>query len=153
MKVFFGLLLIANIAFAAFQWFIPYEQLFARPTNIPTAEQLVLLSEANVSELSQKEVVAEAAKQAEEETEPEPLVVEDTSDQRICYTIGPFKDRTLAIEVNGRYSARDVKTALKSNLDKQYLGVMVFIGGHNSRGEASTPTPWSGRAILARDRE
>ena len=57
MKVFFGLLLIVNIAFAAFQWFIPYEQLFGESRKVPAGEQLKLLSEANVAEVSQQPLV------------------------------------------------------------------------------------------------
>lgn len=134
MKVFFGLLLIANVTFAVFQWLIPYEQMFPQSRSIAVAESLQLLTEANVEIITETEVVAKVEQQAE--AEPEPLVIEDTSDKRLCYTIGPFKDKTLAIEVTGRYSARQVKTALKSSLEKEYLGVMVFIGGHKSRDEA-----------------
>ncbi len=134
MKVFFGLLLIVNVAFAVFQWLIPYEQLFSQSRKITVAESLQLLTEANVEVISETEVVAKVEQQAE--AEPEPLVIEDTSDKRLCYTIGPFKDKTRAIEVTGRYSAKQVKTALKSSLEKEYLGVMVFIGGHKSRDEA-----------------
>ncbi len=135
MKVFFGLLLIVNIAFAAFQWLIPYDQMFAQSRNIPAGESLQLLTDANVEAITETEVVAKVEQQAQ--AEPEPLVIEDTSDKRVCYTIGPFKDKVLATEVNGRYSAKKVKTALKSNLEKEYLGVMVFIGGHQSREEAA----------------
>lgn len=146
MKVFFGLLLIVNVAFAVFQWLIPYEQLFTQSRKIMVAESLQLLAEANVEVITETEVVAKVEQQAE--AEPEPLVIEDTSDKRLCYTIGPFKDKTLAIEVTGRYSARQVKTALKSNLEKEYLGVMVFIGGHKSRDEAvSTANKLSDQGI------
>lgn len=134
MKVFFGLLLIVNIAFAAFQWLVPYHQLVNDTPEIPAAETLQLLAEANVEVIPETEVVAQAEQEAY--SEPEPLVVEDTSDKRICYTIGPFKDKKRAIEVTGRYSSKNVKTSLKSNLDKEYLGVMVFIGGHESREDA-----------------
>ena len=44
MKVFFALLLVANIAFAVFQWLLPYDQLFVEKKKIPAGEQLQLLS-------------------------------------------------------------------------------------------------------------
>ncbi|MCP4388143.1 MAG: hypothetical protein GY802_07595, partial [Gammaproteobacteria bacterium] len=47
MKVFFGLLLIVNVAFAIFQWLMPYEQLFVEQKKFPAAEQLQLLNDAN----------------------------------------------------------------------------------------------------------
>tara|TARA_R110002074_G_scaffold127844_1_gene267743 strand:+ start:178 stop:870 length:693 start_codon:yes stop_codon:yes gene_type:complete len=133
MKVFFGLLLIVNIAFAAFQWLLPYEQLFVEQKKVPLAEQLQLLADPTERIVSETEVVA-----AVETEEPgvEALVVEDSSDKRLCYTIGPFKEKTRALEVSGRYSANDVKTELKSSLEKEYLGVMVYIDGHKSRDEA-----------------
>jgi hypothetical protein len=67
---------------------------------------------------------------------PEILVIEDNSDKRVCYTIGPFKDKARAVEISGRYSGRQAETTLKSNLEKQYMGVMVYIGGHKTRADA-----------------
>ena len=67
--------------------------------------------------------------------QPEQLTEEET-DPRICYTIGPIKDRARAAEISGRYSARQVDTSLKSNVEKEYHGVMVYIGGHRTRAEA-----------------
>jgi hypothetical protein len=64
MKVFFALLLIANIAFAVFQWLLPYEQLFVESRKAPAAEELQLLSEANTEIVPAVEVVAEVAAKA-----------------------------------------------------------------------------------------
>lgn len=152
MKVFFGLLLIVNIAFGVFQWLLPYEQMFVETREIPLAEKLQLLSEPGEQIISEVEVMAEAKARAESaaaaaagnaevdtgttEVKMETLVVEDTSNKQLCYTIGPFKDKTRAIEVSGRYSARAVATELKSSQEKEYLGVMVYITGHKSREEA-----------------
>ena len=47
MKAFFALLLIGNIAFAVFQWLLPYDQLFVETSKVPAAEELQLLSQAN----------------------------------------------------------------------------------------------------------
>jgi acyl CoA:acetate/3-ketoacid CoA transferase alpha subunit len=150
MKAFFALLLIANIAFAVFQWLMPYQQLFVESRKIPAAEKLQLLSAANTEIISAVEVVAEAEAKAETraetvseaeveesvQAEPENLVTEDDSDKRVCYTIGPVKDKARAVEISGRYSGRQVATTLKSNLEKQYMGMMVYIGGHKNRTEA-----------------
>ncbi len=150
MKVFFGLLLIVNVAFAAFQWFVPYEQLFAEAPRIAAAEQLQLLDEVGdpppaapapdvVAEVeAETDAIAEAVARIEQEiaSQREPLVTEDTSNQRMCYTIGPIKDKARAIEISGRYQSREVGTELKSSLDKQYLGMMVFIDGHETRAAA-----------------
>ncbi|MBT8437843.1 MAG: hypothetical protein KJP11_10755 [Gammaproteobacteria bacterium] len=143
MKVFLGLLLIVNVAFAAFQWLLPYEQLFVETKKIPAAVELELLSEAKVEIVSEEKVVAEAtAKEAEAKAEKpaqiryEALVVEDSSDKRVCYTIGPFKDRERAVEISGRYSGKRADTELKSSLEKDYQGVMVYIAGHKTREDA-----------------
>ena len=60
MKVFLGLLLIANIAFAVFQWLLPYDQLFVEKKKVPAAIELQLLSDSNVEIVSETEVVAKA---------------------------------------------------------------------------------------------
>jgi hypothetical protein len=133
MKVFFALLLIANIGFAVFQWLIPYEQLFVEAKKIPVAEQLQLLSATPERSVSQSEAVADVVKT---ESGGQTLVVEDTSDKRLCYTIGPFKEKSRALAVSGRYSAKEIKTELKSAQEKEYLGVMVYIGGHETRNDA-----------------
>ena len=54
----------------------------------------------------------------------------------MCYTIGPVKEKARAIEISGRYSGRQVQTTIKSSLEKQYMGMMVYIAGHRSRAEA-----------------
>ncbi|MDH3761256.1 MAG: hypothetical protein OEU50_09750 [Gammaproteobacteria bacterium] len=148
MKVFFGLLLIVNIAFAIFQWLMPYEQLFGEQKKVPPAEQLQLLTDANTQVVSEAEVVARveaetdalelAVARVEQEVEAERarLVTEDNSDKRVCYTIGPIKDKARAIEISGRYSGKQAVTALKSSLEKEYQGVMVFISGHKTRADA-----------------
>jgi hypothetical protein len=164
MRAFFALLLIGNIAFAVFQWLLPYEQLFVETRKIPAAEELQMLSEANTEIVKQvevpvkEEVVVEAqlAQQTPTQSEnlepaegmmeaisallesavPEVLVTEDDSDKRVCYTIGPLKDRARAIEISGRYSGKRIATTLKSSLEKQYMGVMVYIDGHKTRADA-----------------
>lgn len=159
MKVFFGLLLIVNIAFGVFQWLLPYEQMFVESREIPLAEELQFLSEPGEQIISETEVVAAAEARIEAKVEAEAvgetgtetetqaetgvtevktdiLVVEDTIKKQLCYTIGPFKDKTRAIEVSGRYTAKAVETRLKSSLEKEYLGVMIYIKGHKSRDEA-----------------
>lgn len=149
MKVFLALLLIGNIAFAVFQWLLPYDQLFVEERKVPAAEALQLLSEANTEIVKQEVVVAKveakaAAKSSVESVpasaaapaELETLVTEDVRDKRVCYTIGPIKDRARAIEISGRYSGQQIATALKSSLEKQYQGTMVYIDGHKSRADA-----------------
>ena len=156
MKVFFGLLLIANIAFALAQWLLPYDQIFVEQKKVPAAEQLQMLTDANTQVVSEAEVVAEVEAEIEAEIEAKTdaldqavarveqeveaqrsqLVTEDNSDKRVCYTIGPIKDKARAIEISGRYSGKKVVTALKSSLEKEYQGVMVYIDGHKNRAAA-----------------
>ena len=164
MKAFLALLLIGNIAFAVFQWLVPYDQLFVETRKVPAAEELQMLSEANTEIVKQVEVPVKAETEVESQlaqqtplqtetreqaagapaatpaivgsAEPEVLVTEDNSDKRVCYAIGPFKDRARAIEISGRYSGKRVSTALRSRLEKQYMGVMVYIDGHKTRADA-----------------
>jgi len=135
MKIFFSLLVIANIAFALVLWLLPYEQLVPQNINIPVAEQLRLLDEPVESEMIAKaEIIAEAeAGEAVQETES---MITEVPTSRLCYTIGPFKDKTRALEVSARYSVNDVLTELKSSQEKEYLGIMVYISGHKTRQAA-----------------
>jgi hypothetical protein len=130
MKIFFSLLLIANIAFALVQWLLPYEQLVPDNKKIPVAEELRLLDEPLESEMIAEAEVSEAVQ------EDEVMVAEETIDNRLCYTIGPFKDKTRALEVSARYSNNDVKTELKSSQEQEYLGIMVYISDHKNRQAA-----------------
>ncbi len=57
--------------------------------------------------------------------------------RRICFAIGPIRDRARALEISERYLARQVRTELKSSLDKLYLGVMVYVDGHETRADAA----------------
>ncbi len=148
MKVFFGLLLIVNVTFAVFQWLLPYEQLFVEQRKVPAAEKLELLTDAASEVVSEAEVVAEVTAETDAiaaavekiekslESSRTALVTEDTSDQRLCYTIGPIKDKARALEISGRYNANDVEVELKSSKEKDYQGVMVYIGGHKNRAAA-----------------
>jgi len=142
MKIFFSLLLIANIAFGLMQWLLPYDQLFQGNRKIPVAEELRLLDEPVESRLveeasiSEPEQVPEQISEQELEQASEFMVAEETIDTRLCYTIGPFKERTRALEVSRRYSNNQVKTELKSSLEKEYLGVMVYLEGIGSRQDA-----------------
>ena len=130
MKIFFSLLLIANIAFGLVQWLLPYEQLVPNNKKFPVAEQLRLLDEPLESEMIAEAEVSVAVQ------EDDIMVAEESIDNRLCYTIGPFKDKTRALEVSARYSNNNVKTELKSSEEKEYLGIMVYISDHKTRQEA-----------------
>jgi len=135
MKIFFSLLLIANIAFGLMQWLLPYDQLFHKNKKFPVAEELRLLSEPVESRLIEEASISEPEQDTEQAMEQvsEFLVAEETIDTRLCYTIGPFKERTRALEVSRRYSNSNVRTELKSSLEKEYLGVMVYLPGSENR--------------------
>jgi hypothetical protein len=130
MKIFFSLLLIANIAFGLMQWMLPYDHLVQETVKFPVAEELRLLAEPVESHLVQDTEISKP------EDDGELLIVEETIDTRLCYTIGPFKERTRALEVSRRYSNSQVDTELKSSLEKEYLGVMVYLSGNKTRQDA-----------------
>ncbi len=139
MKVFFSLLVLANIAFALVQWLLPYEQLAPQDYNIPVAEQLRLVDEPVESEMiAEAEIIAEAEAEAEvsEAVQETESMITEVPTSRLCYTIGPFKDKTRALEVSARYAANDVLTELKSSQEKEYLGIMVYLSGHETRQAA-----------------
>jgi hypothetical protein len=130
MKIFFSLLLIANIAFGLIQWLLPYDQLVQENKSFPVAEELRLLAEPVESQLVEETEVSIS------EPSIELIVAEETTDTHLCYTIGPFKERIQAVEVSRRYSNSNVETELKSSLEKEYLGVMVYLPGTKNRQDA-----------------
>jgi hypothetical protein len=134
MKIFFSLLLIANITFGLMQWLLPYGQLQlpSDAKKIPVAEKLQLLNEPDNSKPLAKIEPDNSVETNISETHSS-LVVEDTSDKRLCFTTGPFKDKSKALEVSGRYSSNSINPELKSSLEKEYLGVMVYISGDKTR--------------------
>ena len=137
MKIFFSLLLIANIAFGLMQWLVPYEQLQLKADvkKIPVAEALQLLNESDDSApLAKVEIIKKVKTDANENLAS--LVIEDTTDKMLCFTTGPFKDKSKALEVSGRYSSNNIESKLRSSLEKEYLGVMVYIAGHKDRDDA-----------------
>lgn len=128
MKIFFFLLLLANIGFGLMQWLLPYDQLFAEKPKIALAEELSLLNE------SEKESEIDATQKSESSSSE--LISENTSGQNVCYAVGPFKDKTRALEISGRYSADGIQSRVKSSKEKEYMGIMVYLGGHETRDEA-----------------
>ena len=128
MKIFFFLLLLANIGFGVMQWLMPYEQLFDEMPKIALAEELQLLNESGKGISNEPDQAASNTGNV--------LVSESTRNQTICYAVGPFKDKTRALEISGRYSASNIDTSLKSSNEKEYMGIMVYLGGHKSRQEA-----------------
>ena len=130
MKVFFILLLIVNIAFALVQWLVPYEQLVAKNKIIPVAEELRLLNEpVELDSSDGSEIVSH--NQTDEPEESEAIV-----DNQLCFTIGPFKDKARALEVSGRYAAKNIRGEIRASEEKEYMGVMVYISNHKNRKEA-----------------
>ena len=128
MKIFFFLLLLANIGFGLMQWLLPYEQLFVESPRIALAEELRLLNESEKgSEIDTAQNMDNSGKV---------LISENTTNQSVCYAVGPFKSKTRALEISGRYSANDIQTRLKSSKEKEYMGVMVYLGGHETREQA-----------------
>lgn len=128
MKIFFSLLLLANIGFGLMQWLLPYDQLFVETQNIEVAERLHLLNEPKKSAAIEPEDSGSKNNNL--------LVSENAGNQQVCYTVGPFKDKTRALEISGRYSANKIKTELKSSKEKEYLGIMVYLSGHKTRDQA-----------------
>ncbi|MCP3690102.1 MAG: SPOR domain-containing protein [Gammaproteobacteria bacterium] len=133
MRLLFILLLIANIAFGLMQWLKPYEQKIDDKARFEVSDELVLLSEVEIPETvpdPEVEVEVVAIDDSEAPASESPV------NQQLCYTIGPFKDEARAQEISDRYSMRQISTRLKSSLEQDYLGTMVYVPGHKNRREA-----------------
>lgn len=128
MKTFFILLLLTNIVFAVLQWLFPYEQVFDRPASMIAAENLQLLAEieAKTDLRAVPDTGSTAPVQSHQSVEP----------KKLCYTLGPFKDESNAQEVIASYRQHDLNVTSRSSLEKEYLGLMVYIDGHSTRDAA-----------------
>ena len=132
MKVFFTLLLLTNIVFAVFQWLVPYEQLLPQAKNTVVAEKLRLLDEPEVGfeQQIEQEVLAQA------ETEQAARAAETRMTAALCYTLGPFKEQQLAQETARQFQQQDVEMTSRPSVEKEYMGLMVYIDGHENRTQA-----------------
>lgn len=133
MKAFFILLLLTNIFFALAQWLLPYEPIDRRTTPHFGVEKLKLLDEVEAPrvEMPRVEVV-------EQKVQPEDSVLDDTPlmPDKLCYTLGPFKDQQVAQEIALKFKQNRISISTRSSLEKEYMGVMVYVDGHETRNDA-----------------
>lgn len=67
---------------------------------------------------------------------------------RVCYTIGPFKERAKALTVSGRYQQRGATTKVSSRVEREYIGDLVYIDDLGTRKAAlSTAKELKARGI------
>ncbi len=124
MKAFFYLLLLTNLLFLLVQWLYPYAQWAPDPKPLPAAERLRLLGEA-----------ASAVSGGADEPQPaDPLA--DARSGGLCYTLGPFKEQTEAQEAARRLLDAGIEASLRPSKEQEYMGVMVYLGPHDSRQQA-----------------
>ena len=56
--------------------------------------------------------------------------------QRVCYSVGPFNNQSIAAQVKRRYQSRGATISLSSNTAREYIGDIVFIDGLGTRDAA-----------------
>jgi hypothetical protein len=140
MKTFLILLLLTNIVFAMFQWLFPYEQFFSHSRPIVAAEQLRLVHEEQ-EPLLQPRKNTTVSQQAKTVSTPPP-------NQKLCYTLGPFKSEKQAQEVVLKAKQDDLRMSTRASTEQEYLGMMVYIEGHENRQEAiDTAESLAGKGI------
>lgn len=128
MKTFFILILLTNIVFAVMQWLFPYEQLFVKSRPLIAAEPLRMLVEPEVSAISNQsdDIGGEGVL---------PVLTQPVSG-KLCYTLGPFKDNQLVQEVVSSFKQNKIKLTSRPSVEKEYMGMMVYIDGHDTRNDA-----------------
>ncbi|MBC8212255.1 MAG: hypothetical protein H8E21_14435 [Gammaproteobacteria bacterium] len=130
MKVFFALLLLTNILFALIQWLLPYEQVIKSSSLPLNSEKLRLLEEIEVAPARQPPPIDASITQPSFEL---PSTVPD----RLCYTLGPFKDQQIAQEVALNFKQNRIAISSRSSLEKEYMGMMVYLDGMETREDAA----------------
>ena len=130
MKTFILLLLLSNIAFAVFQWWVPYEQLLTPGPAPAVAEQLQLLNEVEPAP------VVAIDPPLLQTPESSPSTAESFINVTLCYTLGPFKQQSVMQEAVREFRRNGVEIDSRSSIEKEYMGMMVFINNHPTREQA-----------------
>ena len=128
MRTFFLLLLLSNIAFAVFQWQVPFERLLSPAPSRAATERIKLLNEP---EIDSAQVSAGSTPQIEG---GEGLA---GSGQGLCYTLGPFKQDTQMEQAVSEFRAGGIEVNSRSSVEQEYLGMMVYIDSQGTRAQAA----------------
>ncbi|MCP4075059.1 MAG: SPOR domain-containing protein [Gammaproteobacteria bacterium] len=140
MKAFFILLFLTNIIFALMQWLLPYEQVVNKLQPHLATETLKLLNEVEspiIEEPVQESIVAVGIED-EDNVEIDDEIPDDSPlpPVKLCYTLGPFKELQSANEITLKFKQNKIPISTRSNQEKEYRGMMVYVGGHKTRAEA-----------------
>ena len=130
MKLFILLLLASNLVFLLVQWLLPYSAQTDRVTNIPVAEKLRLINEPEL------QAETDLAQTGEEESKGSPDPVIPKVDQQLCYTLGPYKQQEVALQVSAEFKAHQIAISTRPSVEREYMGMMVYIDGHETRQQA-----------------
>jgi hypothetical protein len=131
MRAVFFLLLLTNIIFLLVQWLYPYNPALPKPRAHVAAKTLHLLNESETS-------FAKALNKPEDSQQTSDATAAQLP-TRLCYTLGPFKKQQDAQEVALKFKQNKIDINLRSSLEKEYMGMMVYIDEHESR-EAAVKT-------------
>lgn len=127
MRAVFFLLLLTNIIFVLVQWLYPYQPRLKKPRMQAAVNTLQLLNETPAG-YSQAEADASLSDQGSEAGAALPA--------RLCYTLGPFKKQQDAQEVALMFKQNKFDISSRSSLEKEYMGMMVYIDEHENREAA-----------------
>ncbi|MBN1379967.1 MAG: SPOR domain-containing protein [Gammaproteobacteria bacterium] len=155
MRIAFFILLLANLVLVLWQTQIqPHRAGKQAFPEIPVEKRLILVSERN-----KPQTVAEHQQAAEQpevdmtspvpdlglpdieilgggtetDIEVEPVTAEP---QRVCYTMGPFKETQLAKVVSGRLRDIGAEVSQRSKVEQEQYGYRVYLKPYASREEA-----------------
>lgn len=132
MKAFFILLLLTNIIFAMVQWLLPYERLMLKSRPPVATDRLRLLDESDVS--FEQQVAEQQVTEVHKEVETSPGIA--ATPDRLCYTLGPFKEQQNLKEVALKFKQNNIPVSSRSSQEREYRGMMVYVDGHSSRADA-----------------
>ncbi len=132
MKAFFILLFLTNIVFALVQWLLPYEQVVKKLQPHLATETLKLLDESEIPFKAEASPQVVAGDTVENEVADITPVIPD----KLCYTLGPFKELQSSKEISLRFKQNKIPISSRSSQEKEYRGLMVYVDGHKSREDA-----------------
>ena len=126
MRIFFLLLLMLNLLFAAWQYYSPEKAVKGVAPLSDRLERLVLLREVEPVMAIEQEVI-----ESVNEEVPEQKVL-----TRLCYTLGPYTDKDVVTQIESQISNQVVDFIVREREEQELHRYWIYIPGHKDRASA-----------------
>lgn len=145
MKLFAYLLLILNIAYFGFNWSNQSTQANTQVKQNPNVDILVLLQEQEVTPVivkTEPQAIQEFEELSQESEQNNVAAISEENINEVvltalpvnqCFTVGPFIKNDHLSQAKESLTASEVTFFQTDRVEKQYLGMLVYLPSHASR--------------------